>query len=163
MVTPALKAHFESQGVALLPLELGAKMFVDELRGAPGQATEVVIGGELPALRVQSKEFGIIVDEAHYPFVGHHKIQGVAVVPVALVLEWFYRAARAMGAASVRELKVLRGIKLPLFGESAERLRLRGDRQSDMRIKLELWSSDNKLLYSAFAAQAGGARVVGFD
>ena len=36
MVTPALEAKFRELGVALIPLGVGAAMFVDELRGGPG-------------------------------------------------------------------------------------------------------------------------------
>ncbi|MGI9331759.1 MAG: SDR family NAD(P)-dependent oxidoreductase [Gammaproteobacteria bacterium] len=44
MVTPALRTHFEHQGVALIPKQLGAEHFVNELCGARGGAVELLIG-----------------------------------------------------------------------------------------------------------------------
>jgi hypothetical protein len=49
MVTPALAKQFAAMGVPLLPIDVGAQMFVAEL-ASPG-ATEVVVGGMIqPAL-----------------------------------------------------------------------------------------------------------------
>jgi NAD(P)-dependent dehydrogenase (short-subunit alcohol dehydrogenase family)/acyl carrier protein len=43
MVTPALQSYFRSLGVPLIPLELGARMLLDEL--GKGGVVEVLIGG----------------------------------------------------------------------------------------------------------------------
>ena len=45
MVTPALKTHFESMGVELIGLDVGARMFVDELSSPQTDQVEVVLGG----------------------------------------------------------------------------------------------------------------------
>lgn len=45
MVTPALRGHFKTLGVPLIPLETGARMMMDELRQGPSVGVEVVIGG----------------------------------------------------------------------------------------------------------------------
>ncbi len=45
MVTPALRRHFESIGVDLIELEVGARMFVDELASPQTDQVEVVLGG----------------------------------------------------------------------------------------------------------------------
>ncbi|MCA9573578.1 MAG: SDR family oxidoreductase, partial [Myxococcales bacterium] len=45
MVTPALKARFESLGVPLIPLDVGARMLVDEIADATSDR-ELVLGGE---------------------------------------------------------------------------------------------------------------------
>jgi acyl transferase domain-containing protein/NAD(P)-dependent dehydrogenase (short-subunit alcohol dehydrogenase family) len=45
MVTPALKTHFEAMGVTLIPLDVGARMMVDELSSPRTGQVEVVLGG----------------------------------------------------------------------------------------------------------------------
>jgi hypothetical protein len=45
MVTPVLKAKFDEMGVPLIPLENGARRFVDELQQADRSEVETVIGG----------------------------------------------------------------------------------------------------------------------
>lgn len=52
MVSGALRAHFEQAGVPLIPLEVGARTFVDEIQAAPSDAVEVAIvrDPDLPGL-----------------------------------------------------------------------------------------------------------------
>jgi hypothetical protein len=50
MVTPGLRALFQGQGIPLIPLEEGARMLADELRGGDS-AVEVMIGGAPPSER----------------------------------------------------------------------------------------------------------------
>ena len=45
MVSPALKAHFASMGVSLIPLEGGARMFVAEIASPQRDDVELVLGG----------------------------------------------------------------------------------------------------------------------
>ena len=45
MVTPALKSHFESMGVELIDLDVGARMLVDELSSPQTDQVEIVLGG----------------------------------------------------------------------------------------------------------------------
>jgi NAD(P)-dependent dehydrogenase (short-subunit alcohol dehydrogenase family) len=45
MVTPALKTHFESMGVELIDLDVGARMLVDELSSPQTDQVEIVLGG----------------------------------------------------------------------------------------------------------------------
>jgi len=45
MVTPALRAHFTERGVPLLPLAIGAQLFVDEMHS---DALQLVLGGAPP-------------------------------------------------------------------------------------------------------------------
>lgn len=46
MVGPALEAHFAALGIALIPLERGARALVEELCGVSGGMVEVVLGGK---------------------------------------------------------------------------------------------------------------------
>lgn len=45
MVSPALEAHFASMGVRLIPLDVGARMLVDELASPQTDEVELVLGG----------------------------------------------------------------------------------------------------------------------
>ncbi|MEZ4319046.1 MAG: SDR family NAD(P)-dependent oxidoreductase [Myxococcota bacterium] len=121
MVTPALKARFESLGVPLIPLSVGARMLVDEVAD-PTDDLELVLGGEpkSESLAAESKgpsvSLAIKVDRTTLPQLADHAIAGNAVVPVVLALEWFARAARAcrpgLHLASIEGVRVLRGIKV---------------------------------------------------
>lgn len=48
MVTPALKAHFASMGVAVIPIAGGAEAFADIVTGACPTTVECVVGGIIP-------------------------------------------------------------------------------------------------------------------
>ncbi|MFO0607691.1 MAG: SDR family oxidoreductase [Polyangiales bacterium] len=132
MVTPALKKHFESMGVPLIPLDGGAAALVRELsRGADGQV-ELVLGGEPRAEALAApgapdvKRVEVRVDAAHFGFIGSHEVKGVPVVPAVFAIELFARAARqrspGLVVRAVRKLQVLKGIRLPRFHEGgAER------------------------------------------
>jgi len=45
MVTPALEKHFQSMGVELIDLDVGARMLVDELSSPQTDQVEVLLGG----------------------------------------------------------------------------------------------------------------------
>ncbi len=113
MVTPALRQLFASEGVGLIGLSEGADWLLDTLC-VPATATELVImAGDLPVqqqaatayhdanvsassehsqqtLRAASRH---ILSLADYPCLDSHVMQGQAVLPVALILEWFGHAA----------------------------------------------------------------------
>ncbi len=123
MVTPALAKHFASLGVPLIPLDVGARMMVDELSGARPDAVELVLGGEprAEALRMDGSDGArvvreIRVDEALRALLAGHAVAGGPVVPMALVAEWFARMARAVRPGFVvralHGLQVLKGIRL---------------------------------------------------
>ena len=85
------------------------------------------------------------------------------VLPVVLVLEWFARAARAalpgLGLEAVRDLRVLRGVRLPRFDAAPETfLVLCRALPAEGTVELELRGADGTLHYSATAElTAGGA------
>jgi hypothetical protein len=137
MVTPVLKAKFDEMGVPLIPLENGARRFVDELQQADRSEVETVIGGapqQGPLINPQqaagarAADYDVVVSATTDPYLRSHEVNGVVVVPLVLVQEWFLRAANAAGAAppynALRKLRVLKGIPLPAFGERPTRLRI---------------------------------------
>ena len=125
MVTPALRAHFAEQGIGLIAHAAGAAAFVAELGGAATAAdVEVVIGaGRLdlaaadPALPEHRVE--IVVSAQRYPFLRDHVVRGKVVVPLALVVEWFCRAAAlARPAATLHALRDVAVMKAILIGDA---------------------------------------------
>jgi acyl transferase domain-containing protein len=161
MVDASLRARFAGMGVPLIPLAGGARLMRDELC-ATGDA-EIVIGGALsghglaePAV-AQKIEAEIVVDRARCPFLDGHRVRRAVVVPVALVLEWFARAARAcrpdLTLAACRDVQVLRGIRLGHFDDgAAEHFRLRARQLSnghEATIAVELLGADGSRHYSA--------------
>jgi acyl carrier protein len=160
MVTPSLKSHFQQMGVALIPLAIGAQRFVDEMTGRSDDVTVVVGGaqgdGALGASVTPQATVEVRVSKASHPHLADHAIAGVPVVPMVLAVEWFLRAARAcrpdLVLAAVKQVKVLRGIKLEnyagagdLFVISAHLL----SNGSGAQIGVELRGKNNVLHYSA--------------
>jgi hypothetical protein len=142
MVSPQLKAHFESMGVPLIPLGVGARMLLDEVSGSAPEQVELVLGAEPKSealLPVSATQWGpqprpnhdgrsfsvdVVVGRETHPYLADHAIQGTLVVPVAMVIEWFTRTAQAFGPELVLvrllDLKVLRGISLQHFVEGRD-------------------------------------------
>jgi len=126
MVSADLQARFEAMGVPLIDLERGARMFVDELTSAPGaDSVELVLGGRprpealLPSPDGRMLSLDVTVGRASHPYLSDHSIRATPVLPVALAIEWFGRAAVAfapeLSVAALRDVKVLRGIPLRDF------------------------------------------------
>lgn len=162
MVTPSLKTHFEHMGVTLIPLSTGASMFVDELEG-PTTGTSVVIGGAngsgalgagegptvVAELRVNSKTFSHLSD---------HRIAGTVVVPMTVASDWMLRMVRAanpgLSCDVLRDLKVVRGIKLEHFDGEGELLSLRSKTVSvggRTEAHVEIRGKGDAVHYSAIA------------
>jgi malonyl CoA-acyl carrier protein transacylase/NADP-dependent 3-hydroxy acid dehydrogenase YdfG len=123
MVTPSLEKHFAQMGVPLIPLDAGARVFVDELRGGGGEVAIVVGGaaggGPLGAEAARAVSLELRVDAASHPQLADHRIAGTAVVPVVIAIDWILRGALAvrsdLACVSVRDVKVLRPLKLEHF------------------------------------------------
>lgn len=123
MVTPALRAVFEAEGVGLIPLADGGRFAVLELN-SPGTSVEVVAlgqsaGGKAPSaviplsgvtrlpvappggsgviLPTPAPELAFVfdrtVDLRTHPVLRSHVLDGWAVLPMALHLEWLAHAA----------------------------------------------------------------------
>ena len=106
MVTPSLKALFESEGVGIIPLVGGAEYLVDEM-SQDQNTVEVVILGTPPVLpESQETEEAAVPDQITlepafqqdvnlrtHPVLNDHRIDGKPVVPLALMMEWAAAAA----------------------------------------------------------------------
>ena len=165
MVSPQLQAHFAKLGVPMIPLDVGARMLADELRGAQPAQVEIVLGGEprAEALMVQGSEARILELEVRlsrdtHPYLGGHAIGGSVVVPVVLVLEWFSRVARAFRSdlhlEKIEKLNVLKGIQIQDFEGRGEQLVIRCRQLSNGHgavLGLELRNPDGVVHYRAQA------------
>ena len=111
MVTPALKAEFQKEGVALLPLLDGARAFCAELGEAPGSPVEVVVGagfGDEPAAAWAVASVHQL--DPAWPVLAAHRLAGRPVLPLAMTLELFAQAFP--GSVSLEEVRVLKGVAL---------------------------------------------------
>jgi NAD(P)-dependent dehydrogenase (short-subunit alcohol dehydrogenase family)/acyl carrier protein len=103
MVTPALRSVFAAEGIGLIPLAAGARYLLAEM-SAPDRAIEVVVLGEgklpdpSPSRPVADDAplalaFERELDLDRYPVLRAHVIDGRAVLPMALTVEWLAHAA----------------------------------------------------------------------
>ena len=133
MVTPSLRPLFAAEGVGLIPLGDGARFLVDEVRAAPeGQPIEVVVLGPgsiamaspapmavAPVAKEKRVETALTtvferpLDPDAIPVLRSHVIDGRAVMPLALMLEWLAQGAiqRNPGLAfcGVDDLRLFKG------------------------------------------------------
>ena len=127
MVTPPLRKIFHDEGIGLIPLEAGAELLVREIC-APGRpAVEIAVlgsfdkpAGGAPAKGRESAsqldmafERKISIDD--YSFLKSHVLDGNAVLPVSMMIEWLAHGAiqtnPGLAFSGFNELKVLKGLK----------------------------------------------------
>ena len=168
MVTPELKAHFEAEGVVLLPEARGAEMFAEELLYAPTDDVELVLGGSVFAEGVNGSQLSrgvdaeFIVDAEHHPYLDSHRLRDIPVVPAMLVVEWFTRFAEAccphLVVGSLQNLEVRKGIQLEGYDDGGDGFTLHARSTDDSgrypTLELELKGADGVFHYSAIAEMA---------
>lgn len=176
MVSPQLKVHFERMGVPLIPLQVGARMLVDELRSPQADQVELVLGGEprpealAPSQDTPSMTVDVMVDRKTHPYLQDHNIKGTPVVPVALAIEWFARAARAfkpgLVLADLGDVKVLKGIPLQDFEHGRKWLQVHSRQLTNgdgAMVALELRDREGTVYYRATAKMAHQRAVPRLD
>jgi len=138
MVNPSLKREFERNGVALIAVDQGAKHMVREMLCSERRGIEVVVGSgfgnadatqpaalieaavTLPPKATPRKDLSLTfkrsVDVQRFPILRSHVLNGKAVVPLALMAEWFGHAALhanpGLRLHGLDDMRVLTGIKL---------------------------------------------------
>jgi acyl transferase domain-containing protein/acyl carrier protein/NAD(P)-dependent dehydrogenase (short-subunit alcohol dehydrogenase family) len=127
MVTPALKKVFEREGIEVIDLQAGADYLLKELSTTPGGPVELIISGgdidakaeelaELPQNICVSKAFDLDLDIAQYPFLKSHVMDGKAVLPTAIVVEWLAHGALhnnpGLKFQGFNDLRILKGVTL---------------------------------------------------
>ncbi|MGJ8669686.1 MAG: SDR family NAD(P)-dependent oxidoreductase [Oceanococcus sp.] len=138
MASDAVKAKFREQGILPIPVETGARYFLDELGYGPKSEVELVVGdgpwaaydqplaelendGDLALIRGElrmgpggSLTLTHHFDESSDPYLADHRMDGKAVLPAAGAAEWMAQLAAAgwpgWQVAEVRDLKVLAGV-----------------------------------------------------
>ncbi len=126
MVDASLADRLRASGVQLIPLEAGAKAFVDEVLGARDPVQVVCVAGTFPKAEPGAAGEIVVTDRSH-PYLADHSVAGTTVVPVAMVLEWFTAAAHlpgTSGTAALRDLDVLRKITLDHFAGDGDIVRI---------------------------------------
>ncbi|MGK2906240.1 MAG: SDR family NAD(P)-dependent oxidoreductase [Desulfuromonadales bacterium] len=127
MVTPALKKVFAGEGVAVIDLRAGADYLLEEIATPPGGPVELVIlGGREEAASENlaqaheniyvSKAFDLEISVEQYPFLKSHVIDGKAVLPMAIIIEWMAHGAihnnPGLRFHGFNDLRVLKGVTL---------------------------------------------------
>jgi hypothetical protein len=122
---------------------------------------EIVVGGNPQNFGTTTTEGSVVdmellVDQHSHPYLNSHKVKGVPVLPVVLVLEWFGRAAHSLrpdlSFVSCNELKVLSGIRLMNFDTTGDRFVLRAqpiETTDTSTYSLELLDLKGKKHYTA--------------
>ncbi len=127
MVTPALKKVFAQEGIDVIDLQAGADYLLKELSTSPGGSVELVISGGNTETHIGkltephqniciSKAFDLDLDIAQYPFLKSHVINGKAVLPTALIIEWLAHGALhnnpGLKFQGFNDLRILKGVTL---------------------------------------------------
>lgn len=144
MVHPLLRQEFVNHGLTLIPMDDGAEIVADELSDSVDGGVEVVIGsdfesvtephaagGHAPkaegdvaaqaetapaATAPMSAAFERSVDVDTHAFLRSHVIDGHAVVPAAILMEWLAHAAMhanpGLNVQGLDEFRVLKGVVL---------------------------------------------------
>jgi acyl transferase domain-containing protein/NAD(P)-dependent dehydrogenase (short-subunit alcohol dehydrogenase family) len=127
MVTPPLKRIFAQEGVGLIPLEAGADFLVREIRQTADRAVEIVAMADpvpnpkspirnpnIEGALTLAFERTLSVDQC--PFLRSHVIDGRAVLPLAMSMEWLAHAALhgnpGLTFHGFENVRVLRGVIL---------------------------------------------------
>jgi trans-AT polyketide synthase/acyltransferase/oxidoreductase domain-containing protein len=118
MVTPQLRTMFSARGVSVMPVDVGARVFVETLE-RDNNAVQLVVNdpGSLPdttpwpqPLRRVSRMLRV---EAN-PFLRDHVIEGTPVLPAACAAVWMANACQQSRPgyrfASLSNFRVLKGI-----------------------------------------------------
>jgi malonyl CoA-acyl carrier protein transacylase len=130
MVTPALKKLFAEEGVGVIGLKAGAEYLINEIE--TDGPVEIVVLGESENLlqKIPLKNYSTSITESNdfslsfereisvntHPFLKSHVMNGQAVLPVAIIIEWFAHGALhshpGMQLRGFDDFRVLKGVTL---------------------------------------------------
>ncbi|ORA72884.1 hypothetical protein BST25_13685 [Mycobacterium heidelbergense] len=172
MVTPALKAMFESRGISLIPLAGGARAFVSDVLDAETGSPEVTLGDGVVAglpthpMPAEGRIACVTAHVTRQPHLVDHRVQGNVVLPVVQALEWFVRMAEACRPGyrvdRLLDLRVLRGVTLHDFEQHGDLMLVRCAPVEDHPDRLTCTLSDRSgtvAHYSATAEMGWGPTV----
>lgn len=134
MVDAGLEKHFSAMGVALIPLDDGARLFADEYTGRNGDATEVVFGGGLDSFgavagkRRDAAAFEVRFHRSTHAYIASHVIRDMPVVPMVVVNDLALHAVQAFcegeTIVGTANLNVVKGIQLRHFDAGGDLYRI---------------------------------------
>jgi acyl transferase domain-containing protein len=148
MVTPALKKLFAAEGIDVIDLKAGSRYLLEELNSGDPAVEIVILGGHgapdknieaVPPVAAPSSQpagaeiypqeaLTLQVSVADMPVLKDHVIDGKAVVPMAMIVEWLAHAAMhlhpGMQFIGFDKLRINKGIRLA--GDETCALELRG-------------------------------------
>ena len=101
MVTPALKKVFAEEGIGVIDLQQGGVFLAREIAAAGAPVEIVALAGltEAGSAAVPSKPqtlqeaFALTLTVSDYPFLRSHVLDGKAVLPMAVIVEWLAHGA----------------------------------------------------------------------
>jgi acyl transferase domain-containing protein/acyl carrier protein len=101
MVTPALKKVFAGEGIGVIDLVEGGEFLAREVAAANAPVEIVAIAGlnETGAVAAPAKPqelseaFSLTLTVSDYPFLRSHVLDGKAVLPMAVIVEWLSHGA----------------------------------------------------------------------
>jgi malonyl CoA-acyl carrier protein transacylase/acyl carrier protein/NAD(P)-dependent dehydrogenase (short-subunit alcohol dehydrogenase family) len=129
MVTPALKELFASEGVDVIPRQAGADYLLQEI-SQDGPVEVVVMGAGRGTAEATDRQthaqhiehtdmhvaFERVLSVPEYPFLKSHVMNGHAVLPVAIMTEWFAHGAMhdnpGLLYLGFDDLRVFKGVML---------------------------------------------------
>ncbi|MFI6956521.1 SDR family NAD(P)-dependent oxidoreductase [Nocardia sp. NPDC050408] len=166
MVSPELRDHFHSRGIALISPTAGAEAFVREVRGGTGPVRVTLTAGQRPdpfADDVDGGVFGTVrVSRESHPYLADHVVAGRYVLPLAMTAEWFLRATRmrqpGQSTIVLRDLEVVRRVELDCFDGGGRQLHIRGRIAGRDELGLDLVGTDGVAYVRATTASATANR-----
>ena len=101
MVTPALKKVFAEEGIGVIDLQQGGEFLAREIAASGAPVEIVALAGlcEPTALAQPTKPqnlqeaFSLTLTASDYPFLRSHVLDGKAVLPMAVIVEWLAHGA----------------------------------------------------------------------
>jgi NAD(P)-dependent dehydrogenase (short-subunit alcohol dehydrogenase family)/acyl carrier protein len=129
MVTPTLKKVFATEGIGLIDLKEGGEFLIREIAAIDATVEIVAIAGAIgnaeavpPPARPHSlaEAFSLTLTVDDYPFLRSHVLDGKAVLPMAVIVEWLAHGA-LHGNPGFRfhgfsDLRICKGV---VFGQEA--------------------------------------------
>ena len=120
MVTPQLREYFDKLDIKIIPVDVGTRMLVDELRSGADTPVQIVIGSAIrPQPTAPDDPETLETHRLHRkltlrdnPFLADHVVNGQAVLPMVSAMSWMasaceqiYRGYRYFGFNNYRVLK----------------------------------------------------------
>lgn len=155
----------EPEQVHRVSVNVLSRQLVEEIQAGARDQVEVVLGAvpsggpdprpAAPAMLT----LDVFVNAATHPFLEGYASGGVPALPLALVLEWFSRIARAhcddLEMISCRDLRELRPVRLQGFYDGGDAFAVvshRNPEGSPRELRLELYDAGGKPCHAAVAS-----------